>query len=1497
MRRSTTKKRKTEPAAGARETELLAQAIAHAAGCQALGQGRWLEAETLYQRILKVRPRHFDALHLLGVLREQQGRSAEALGLIASALEVAPDSADAWSNRGVTLKSLEDWDEALRSYDRALALKPDHVDALINRGHVLLKLHRFEEALASCDRALAISPDHPVALNNRGHALIEAQAPGRGPGYFRAGTQSQSRRPQHHGERGPRIAGARQGSRRRWRATTRYWGAIPIMSSSLTNRGHALAGLGRLEEALASLDRALALRPDFTEGLSNRGNVLRALGRYDEAMADYRHALAIRPDSVVALNNLGVTFNGLNRCDEALAKFDEALAISPNHAEVHFNRSLLSMTAGDLREGWREYEWRWRQQSWADRRRNFPQPLWLGGEPLAGKTILLHAEQGFGDTLQFVRYAPLVARRGARVILEVQPPLKALLAGIEGATAVLGQGEPLPAFDLQCPLMSLPHAFGTALDTIPADIPYLHVPSYRLAKWRARLGEPQRMRVGIAWEGSTAHKNNRNRSIALERFAALLSVPDVEFVSLQTNLGAADTAALRAHANVTMVGDELVDFADTAAVVALLDLVVSVDTSTVHLAGGLGKPVWALLPFSPDFRWLLERADTPWYPGARLFRQPRPGDWESVLDRVRRELMDKVKDMPGFKAPRAARPQDQRAAPLIQEAVALHQRGQLAEAERIYDAVLQADPRQFDALHLYGVLKHQQGQSVEALRLVAAALKTDPGSAPALSNYGVILNALQRHEEALASFEQALAVNARDVSALYNRGVALKALGRHDAAVAGFDDVLARQANHLDALSDRGDALRALGRCEAALESYDRALALQPRHVETLNRRGILLAALKRHEEALASYDAALAVAPDHPVALNNRAVTLLELKRPQEALASCDQALRLRPEYVDARYNRANALNTLGRQEEAVENYDAALRIEPNRLDALNNRGLALAGCGRREEALASWNQALAIDPGNIEAMHNRARNFMAMERYEEALAAFDQVIEKEPRRVETLSNRGLVLSKLARHEDALRAYDMALAVSPDSADVLVNRGNGLAALKKFDEALTTFHKALTIDPKHFVAHTGRGSVLFRLKRYPEALDSYEKAIAIAPDLVQGYNNRGLALAMLGRYDEAFASYDKALEIDPNFVEAYVNRGNVFGSLGNTERGLADYVSALAIRPDRVEAMWNAGLAQLTLGRFHEGWRNYEVRWRKEETAGHRRNFKQPLWLGEEDVAGRTILLHPEQGLGDTLQFVRYVPLLARRGARVILEVQPSLKTLLAQVEGLAGIFSTGEELPDFDLHCPMMSLPLAFGTELATIPADIPYIPVPPDRIPRWRARLGESQAPGGSRVLRVGIAWAGSALHINNKNRSIALGRFAALLAARNVEFVTLQKELEPGDAATLRLHPNVTPLGVELSDFADTAALISLLDLVVSVDTSVVHLAGAIGTPFWLLVPFAPDFRWLLEREDSPWYPTARLFRQPRIDDWESVLERVRGALELRAEQQPPQQRPA
>jgi Glycosyltransferase family 9 (heptosyltransferase) len=311
---------------------------------------------------------------------------------------------------------------------------------------------------------------------------------------------------------------------------------------------------------------------------------------------------------------------------------------APEFAEAHFEAAMTHLTLGDFDTGWKQYEWRWKTGAFARYRRPFRAPPWLGNESVAGKTVLLHAEQGFGDTIQFIRYAPLAARQGADVILEVQPALKALMREIVGVSVVIGRGEELPRFDFHCPLLSLPFAFKTDLATIPGNVPYLVPPTDRVAKWQGRLQQRKPLRVGIAWAGSASYQGDENRSIALGRLAPLWSDQEIEFVSIQREPRPADGTLLQGNPHLLHVGPDLEDFGDTAAVISLLDVVVSIDTSVAHLAGALGKPVLIMLPYSPDFRWMLDRDDSPWYPTARLFRQRRRGDWDSVVERVRQEL-------------------------------------------------------------------------------------------------------------------------------------------------------------------------------------------------------------------------------------------------------------------------------------------------------------------------------------------------------------------------------------------------------------------------------------------------------------------------------------------------------------------------------------------------------------------------------------------------------------------------------------------------------------------------------------------------------------------------------------------------------------------------------------------------------------------------------------------------------------------------------------------
>jgi tetratricopeptide (TPR) repeat protein len=537
-------------------------------------------------------------------------------------------------------------------------------------------------------------------------------------------------------------------------------------------------------------------------------------------------------------------------------------------------------------------------------------------------------------------------------------------------------------------------------------------------------------------------------------------------------------------------------------------------------------------------------------------------------------------------------------------------------------------------------------------------------------------------------------------------------------------------------------------------------------------------------------------------------------------------------------------------------------------------NAAMALHRQGRLSEAEQIYASILAGNPGHFEALH-----LLGLARHQqghavEALRLIGAALRAKPNSPDALSNYGLALDALKRHEEALASFDCALALDRRHADALNNRGLTLAALGRGADALSSWDEALAADPSHLSALHNRARARYGLKRYDAALADYDRLLAVRPDNIDALNNRGGSLAALGRVAEALESYDRAIAIDPRRPECLINKGNLLADLHEFERALAAYAEAATLDGKRAEANWCASLVRLRLGNFAQGWQGYEWRWRQASWEKLRRHFSAPPWLGRESLMGRRILLHAEQGYGDTIQFARFAKDIAALGATVLLEVQPSLKPLFSDFPGVAEVYGRGDPLPRFDWHCPLMSLPLAVGTSLDTIPRSIPYLQAPVKRLQKWRERLGRRGAP------RVGIVWGGSPVHKNDHNRSIGLARFAAPLAAPAVELVSLQCEASPADAAVLAGHRSILHVGPELRDFADTAAVVSLMDLIVSVDTSVVHLAGALGKPVWVLLPYTPDFRWLLERDDSPWYPTARLFRQPRHGDWESVLDRVR-----------------
>ena len=567
--------------------------------------GKLDEAEQLCQQVVAARPQFFDAFFLLAEVQSDLGKLSAALDTFELTLQIRPRAARAHFSRGVLLERLERYDDALVSYDRALAIRPDFAAALSNRGNVLHLLGRLGEALASYEHAVRLQPNYAMAFYNRARVL--------------------------------------QDMNRQQEALASYDRALaqqPRFAEALSNRGNVLQVLERFAEAVASYDRAIEVRPDFAGALSNRGSALLKLNRYEEAVASFDRAIALRPNYSEALSNRGIVLHQLQRLEAALTSFAEAKAILPSNAEAHFGEAESRLLLSDFARGWDEYEWRSLGQQLRHAKRDFTQPKWVGHDDIREKTILLHAEQGLGDTIQFCRYVPLVAERGARVVLEVQDSLKELMGSLAGHSEVIASGAVLPEFDVQCPLLSLPLAFKTSIETIPSRAPYLMASSQRVTDWNERLGPKQYPRIGLAWSG---RPQPPNRSVPLRLLLPLLN-EKATFISLQKDVKPEDAAMLREHRELLHFGDALQDFSDTAAVIANLDLVISIDTSVAHLAGALGKPTWILLPFTPDWRWLLEREDCPWYPTARLFRQNDTREWSKVLARVQHALRDFLQD-------------------------------------------------------------------------------------------------------------------------------------------------------------------------------------------------------------------------------------------------------------------------------------------------------------------------------------------------------------------------------------------------------------------------------------------------------------------------------------------------------------------------------------------------------------------------------------------------------------------------------------------------------------------------------------------------------------------------------------------------------------------------------------------------------------------------------------------------------------------------------------
>jgi tetratricopeptide (TPR) repeat protein len=683
-----------------------------------------------------------------------------------------------------------------------------------------------------------------------------------------------------------------------------------------------------------------------------------------------------------------------------------------------------------------------------------------------------------------------------------------------------------------------------------------------------------------------------------------------------------------------------------------------------------------------------------------------------------------------------------------------------------------------------------------------------------------------------------------------------------------------RSSNQSQSSLAQGLALHKQGLWAAAERCYEGVLEQIPNDFDALHLLGVIAGQTQRHERAVQLISMALRqknVAAAHA----HLAKSLFGLGRKEEAVDSYGRAIAMQPEFVEGYINRAAALRDLKRPQEALAGVDRAIALRPDAVAAHVTRAAVLRDLKRLDEALAAVDRAIQLQPGVADAHISRAAILKDLHRLQEALSSAERAIELRPDSPEAHYNCGDVLRVLARPVEALARLDCSIALHCASARAHSARGSVLLDLQRFDEALASCDTAIALDPEFAQAHSNRGAALRELGRPAEALASCDRALELCPEFAGAYVNQGSALQDLQRPEVAVSSYEMAMRLQPRDAAASTYRGTALYDLQQPGEALRSYSRAIDLDPSSAEAHWSAGLCYLQMGDFETGWELYEWRKRLSRQIGVRA-LPQAEWTGEQELQGKSIYIHAEQGLGDTLQFCRYALLVRALGARVVLAVQRPLCELVRTLGESIEVIGEEQAAPATDYHVALMSLPRAFATRMGSIPACVPYLSADPERVQRWRERLGRDG-------LKIGVCWQGSTARIDI-GRSLALSHFAPVSAIPGVRLISLQKSHGVEQLGALPPAMRVETLGPEFDAgadaFVDSAAVMQSLDLIVTSDTSIAHLAGALGRATWIALKHAPDWRWLLQRQDSPWYPTMRLYRQPQRGDWPAVFDCIR-----------------
>jgi tetratricopeptide (TPR) repeat protein len=793
--------------------------------------------------------------------------------------------------------------------------------------------------------------------------------------------------------------------------------------------------------------------------------------------------------------------------------------------------------------------------------------------------------------------------------------------------------------------------------------------------------------------------------------------------------------------------------------------------------------------------------------------------------------------------------------------------------------VVHVDPDNPNAYFILGMVAHREGRNPSALDYITRAVGLDAKNPDYHYGLAVTLRALGRVEDAVSSLNQALALHPGHGESQHEMGTILAGQGRLEDGAAYLRQALANRPDLAEAQADLGAVLARLGRVEESETALQHTLRLRPDDPNVYKQLGGAAMLGGRHDEAIQHYRRAIEARPDDADSHNDLGIALARIGHHDQAISSYREALRHRPDFADAHNNLGNALRGRGKLDEAITCFQEALRLRPVYPEAHNNLGITFRAKGKHDEAINFYRHALEQRPNYAEAHNNLGFALADRGKHEAAIFCYHQAARLKKDYFEAHHNLGNALSELGRIDDAITTYREALRIRPKEPRVLKCLGVAHSRKEKLDEAVDFFRQALKIRPDSPDILNDLAITLSRQTKYQEALAAYDESIRLRPNYAEAHSNRGNALRNLGRFEESLACYQRAIELRPNYADAHNNQGIALAEMGRFDDAIVSYTKCIQLRPQHVDAHMNRALTWLRKGDYAQGWAEYEWRWRKRPMSN--RALIQPQWNGFP-LAGRTILLITEQGFGDVLQFIRYARILKEQGARVVFECPDRLVKLVGGCPGIDQIIPQGQPLPDYDVFAPLLTIPGLVGTSVEAIPTHTPYVNADPALVEKWRTELSSDEC------LKVGINWQGNPKYAGDRHRSIPLTFFEPLSRVPGVKLFSIQKNDGYDQLSALNGRFPVVDLGARLDNeagpFMDTAAVMTNLDLFITSDTAVAHLAGALGVPTWMAVSTTPDWRWMTRREDCPWYPSLRLFRQTEHMTWGPVFARL--ASELR-----------